>query len=205
MAEASSHNTSSPKITPKEEPVSLDKPKSPNPFLHATQVEFTFKEISFTTNNEVALLSLTPNQNYFKTLEDFKVWVSTPTGKVRGDIGYNGEIGAKGTLKKSYLPPREIIKLTKGSVKIWRNRATGDLKVISTNWRPSLTLFPVLHLSVAELKEHSMGTSEASSFKLYQFYFLHWREAMTKDVSSVGQATASPAKGGETPTMLKQT
>ncbi|GJW24621.1 hypothetical protein Tco_0038432 [Tanacetum coccineum] len=72
MAEASSHNTSSPKITPKEEPVSLDKPKSPNPFLHATQVEFTFKEISFTTNNEVALLYPShPNQEYFKDVSDF--------------------------------------------------------------------------------------------------------------------------------------
>ncbi|GJX18954.1 hypothetical protein Tco_0221631 [Tanacetum coccineum] len=33
MAESSSQNPSSPKITPKEEPVTLDKPESPNPFL----------------------------------------------------------------------------------------------------------------------------------------------------------------------------
>ncbi|GJX19123.1 hypothetical protein Tco_0221800 [Tanacetum coccineum] len=122
MAESSSHNTSSPEITPKEEPVTLDNPKSPNPFLLATQVEFTFKEIAFTTNNEVARLYPShPNQEYFKdasdfiskcclkeaftraptqykeylsefwyttnTLEDSKVWVSTPTCGVRGDIG----------------------------------------------------------------------------------------------------------------------
>ncbi|GKC18058.1 hypothetical protein Tco_1014840 [Tanacetum coccineum] len=123
MAESSSHNTSSPEITPKEELVTLDKPESPNPFLPTTQAEFTFKEIAFTTNNEVALLyPLHPNQEYFKdvsdfiskcclkeaftraptqykeylseflsiatkTLEDSKVWVSTPTGGVRGDIG----------------------------------------------------------------------------------------------------------------------
>ncbi|GJZ16122.1 hypothetical protein Tco_0551799 [Tanacetum coccineum] len=121
MAESSSHNTSSPKITPKEEHVTLDIPESPNPFLPATQVEFTFEEISFTTNNEVALLYPShPNQEYFKdvsdfiskcclkeaftrsstqykeylskfwyttkTLEDSKVWVSTPTSGVRGDI-----------------------------------------------------------------------------------------------------------------------
>ncbi|GJV68724.1 hypothetical protein Tco_1484233 [Tanacetum coccineum] len=105
--ETSSHNTSSPEINPKEEPV--------------TQVEFTFEEIGFTTNNKVALLYPShPNQEYLKdvsdfiskcclkeaftraptqykeyvsefwymakTLEDSKVWVSTPTGGVRGDI-----------------------------------------------------------------------------------------------------------------------
>ncbi|GKD88588.1 hypothetical protein Tco_1364095 [Tanacetum coccineum] len=58
-----------------------------------------------------------------KVLSDSKIWVSTPTGEVRGDIDiitfrnalraqylprsrYNGEIEAKGTLKKSCLPPR---------------------------------------------------------------------------------------------------
>nr|GEU93892.1 hypothetical protein [Tanacetum cinerariifolium] len=44
-----------------------------------------------------------------KTLKDSKVWVSTLTGGVRGDIGYSEEIGAKGTLKKSCLPLREKI------------------------------------------------------------------------------------------------
>nr|GEU46384.1 hypothetical protein [Tanacetum cinerariifolium] len=41
-----------------------------------------------------------------KTLEDYKIWVSTLTGGIRGDIGYSGKIGAKETLKKSFLPPR---------------------------------------------------------------------------------------------------
>ncbi|GKA26512.1 hypothetical protein Tco_0712621 [Tanacetum coccineum] len=40
-----------------------------------------------------------------KTLDDSKIWVSTPTGGIRGDIGYSREIGAKGTLKKSCLLP----------------------------------------------------------------------------------------------------
>ncbi|GKE04015.1 hypothetical protein Tco_1396033 [Tanacetum coccineum] len=141
MVKSSSYNTSSPKITPKEEPITLEKLESLNPFLPATQVKFTFEEIAFTTNNEVALLYPShPNQEYFKdvsdfiskcflkeaftrsptqykeyltefcytvkTLEDSKVWVSTPTGGVRGDIGYNREIGAKETLKESCLPPR---------------------------------------------------------------------------------------------------
>ncbi|GKE20152.1 hypothetical protein Tco_1431664 [Tanacetum coccineum] len=123
---------SSPKITPKEEPVTLDKPESLNPFLHADQVEFTFDEITFTTNNEYTA----------KTLENYKIWVYTPTRGIMGEIGittfrnalrahylphssehvsppllevvrpwfamirYNGEIRAKGTLKKSCLPPR---------------------------------------------------------------------------------------------------
>ncbi|GJX21773.1 hypothetical protein Tco_0226218 [Tanacetum coccineum] len=177
MAESSLHNPSSPKITPKEELVTLDKPKSLNPFLPVDQIEFTFEEIAFTTNNEVALLYPSHlNSEYFrdvsgfiskcclkeafirapaqykeylsefwyttKTLDESKIWVSTPTGGIRGDIGinsfrnalrahylphssmyvstpsitivrpwfatigYSGEIGAKGTLKKSCLPPR---------------------------------------------------------------------------------------------------
>ncbi|GJU96973.1 hypothetical protein Tco_1326244 [Tanacetum coccineum] len=141
MADSSSHKPSSPEITPKEETVTLDKPKSPNTFLPADQVEFIFEEIAFTTNNEVALLYPShPNSNYFrevsdfiskcclkeafiraptqykeylsefwytaKTLDDSKIWVSTPTGGIRKDIGYSGEIGTKGILKKSCLPLR---------------------------------------------------------------------------------------------------
>ncbi|GJV75300.1 hypothetical protein Tco_1506884 [Tanacetum coccineum] len=64
--------SSSPDITPKEEPVTLDRPESPNLFLPATQVEFTFDEITFTTNNEVALIyPLHPNQEYFMAVSDF--------------------------------------------------------------------------------------------------------------------------------------
>ncbi|GJR10075.1 hypothetical protein Tco_0792727 [Tanacetum coccineum] len=132
--EFSSHNTSSPEITPKEEHATLDKPESP--FLLATQAEFTFEEIAFTTNNEVALLYPShSNQEYFKdasnfiskcclkeaftraptqykkylsefwyttkTLEDSKVWVSTPTCGVRGDIGITT---FRNALRAQYLP-----------------------------------------------------------------------------------------------------
>ncbi|GJV51121.1 hypothetical protein Tco_1446862 [Tanacetum coccineum] len=128
--------SSSPDITPKEEPVTLNKPESPNLFLHATQVEFTFDEITFTTNNEVALIYPShPNQEYFmavsdfiskcclkeaftraltqyqeylrefwyttKTLEDSKVWVSTPTGGVRGEIGITT---FRNAIRAHYLP-----------------------------------------------------------------------------------------------------
>nr|GFA02154.1 hypothetical protein [Tanacetum cinerariifolium] len=48
--------SSSPDITPKEEPVTLDRPESLNPFLPAIRAEFTFKEIAFTTNNEEDLI-----------------------------------------------------------------------------------------------------------------------------------------------------
>ncbi|GJX34865.1 hypothetical protein Tco_0246422 [Tanacetum coccineum] len=64
--------SSSPDITPKEEPVTLDRPESPNPFLPVTQVEFTFDEITFTTNNEVALIYPShSNQEYFMAVSDF--------------------------------------------------------------------------------------------------------------------------------------
>ncbi|GJW05574.1 hypothetical protein Tco_1564430 [Tanacetum coccineum] len=102
MAESSSHNPSSPGITPKEELVTLDKPESLNPFLPASQVDFSFDEITFTTNNVVALLYPShPNQDYFETLEDSKVSVSTPTGGVRGDIGITT---FRNALRAQYLP-----------------------------------------------------------------------------------------------------
>ncbi|GKA38910.1 hypothetical protein Tco_0731461 [Tanacetum coccineum] len=80
MAESSSQNPSSPNLTAKEEPVTLNKPNSPNLFLPGDQVEFTFNEMLFTTNNELE--------------------------PIVSEIGYNGEIGVKGILKKSCLPPR---------------------------------------------------------------------------------------------------
>nr|GEU69120.1 hypothetical protein [Tanacetum cinerariifolium] len=136
MAESSPQKTSSPEITHKEEPVTLDKPESPNPFLPTSQVDFTFDEITFTTNNEVALLYPShPNQAYFeavsdfiskcclkeaftrapnqykeylskvwytaKTLDDSKVWISSPIRGVRGDIGittFRNDVSAQ------YLP-----------------------------------------------------------------------------------------------------
>ncbi|GKC55411.1 hypothetical protein Tco_1078156 [Tanacetum coccineum] len=136
MAKSSSHNTSSPEITPKEEPVTLDKLEIRNPFLPTTQIEFTFEEIAFTTNNKVALLYPSHlNQEYFKdvsdfiskcclkeaftraptqykeylsefwytkkTLEDSKVWVSTPIGGVRGDIVITA---FRNALRAQYLP-----------------------------------------------------------------------------------------------------
>nr|GEU81263.1 hypothetical protein [Tanacetum cinerariifolium] len=174
MAESSAQNPSSPNITPKEELDTQERPKSLHPFLLTHQVEFTFDEITFSTNNEVALLYPShPKTEYFetvldfiskcclkeaftrapnqfvkylaefwytaKTLEESKIWDSTPTRGIRGEIwvntirnairtnypneyvaspsltivrpwfsliGYNGEIRAKGILKKSCLPPR---------------------------------------------------------------------------------------------------
>ncbi|GJY67120.1 hypothetical protein Tco_0469358, partial [Tanacetum coccineum] len=79
MAESSSQKTSSLEITPKEEPVTLDKPKSPNPFLPARQEAFTrapnqykeyLSEVWYTT----------------KTIHDFKVWISSPIKGVKGEI-----------------------------------------------------------------------------------------------------------------------
>ncbi|GJZ95762.1 retrovirus-related pol polyprotein from transposon TNT 1-94 [Tanacetum coccineum] len=60
-------------LIPKEEPnTSQDIPKSPNPFLHALQVEFNFDEITFNTNNEVSpLYPGHPQSKYFKLVSDF--------------------------------------------------------------------------------------------------------------------------------------
>nr|GEZ92246.1 hypothetical protein [Tanacetum cinerariifolium] len=111
MAESSSHKSPSPEI--KEEPVTLDKPESPNLFLPTTQVDFTFDEIAFTTNNEVALIyPLHPNQEYLMVVSYFiskcciKEAFTRASTPYKEYLRYTGEIRAKGTLKKSCLPPR---------------------------------------------------------------------------------------------------
>ncbi|GJU78814.1 retrovirus-related pol polyprotein from transposon TNT 1-94 [Tanacetum coccineum] len=87
------------------------------------QVEFTFDEITFITNNEVALLYPShPNSEYFEIFSDFiskcclkEAFTRAPNQYVEylaelwpwfSSNGYNGEIGATGTLKKSRLPHR---------------------------------------------------------------------------------------------------
>ncbi|GJT02119.1 retrovirus-related pol polyprotein from transposon TNT 1-94 [Tanacetum coccineum] len=137
MAESSLQIPSLPKITPKEEPDTQDRPESPNHFLPADQVEEAFTSALTQYVEYLAEFWYTA-----KTFEDSKIWVSTPIGGIRGEIGittfkntlrahylphsskyvfppslaivrswfamigYNREIGAKGTLKKSCLPPR---------------------------------------------------------------------------------------------------
>ncbi|GKB50125.1 hypothetical protein Tco_0900878 [Tanacetum coccineum] len=138
MAESSNPTQipSPPDVTPMEEPVILNRPKSPNPFLPADQVEFNFDQITFTTNNKVVLLYPEhPNSEYFqivsnfiskcclkeaftrapnqykyylsefwftaKTLEDSKIWVSTPIDRIRGDICITT---FKNALRAHYLP-----------------------------------------------------------------------------------------------------
>ncbi|GJW65590.1 hypothetical protein Tco_0117474 [Tanacetum coccineum] len=73
------------------------------------QVEFLFEEIAFTTNNEVALLYPShPNQEYLsefwytaKVLPDTKIWVSTPTREVRGEICITT---FRNSLRAQYIP-----------------------------------------------------------------------------------------------------
>nr|GEV96666.1 retrovirus-related Pol polyprotein from transposon TNT 1-94 [Tanacetum cinerariifolium] len=55
-----------------------------------------------------------------KVLPDSKIWVSTPTREVRGEIGYNREMRAKGTLKKSCLPPRWTLLMDYAKI-IWED------------------------------------------------------------------------------------
>ncbi|GJU15452.1 hypothetical protein Tco_1143418, partial [Tanacetum coccineum] len=170
MVASSSHNPSLHKITPKEEHVTLDRPESPNPFLPADQIEFSFDEIALTTNNEVSLLyPLHPNSKYIKevsdfiskcclkeaftraltqykeylcefwytakTLDDSKIWASTPIGGIRGYICINT---FRNALRAHYLPHSSmyvsppsitIVEATDGSnhsVFRWENRWPGS-------------------------------------------------------------------------------
>nr|GEV48237.1 hypothetical protein [Tanacetum cinerariifolium] len=119
-------------------------PQQEQPFVVAKQVGFNLEDIILNTNNEVALLyPVNNNKDHFesKALENSKVFFSTPTGGIYGEVRVNtfrNVIGAhylphfseyvappsidivrpwfdnwvwraapaKGTLKKSLLPPR---------------------------------------------------------------------------------------------------
>ncbi|GKB94943.1 hypothetical protein Tco_0981080 [Tanacetum coccineum] len=87
MAESSSHNPSSPEITPKEEPVS-------------TPTSGIRGDIGITTFRNALRAHYLPHSSMYVSPPSITVvrpWFAT--------IGYNGEIKAKGTLKKSFLPP----------------------------------------------------------------------------------------------------
>nr|GEW08046.1 retrovirus-related Pol polyprotein from transposon TNT 1-94 [Tanacetum cinerariifolium] len=151
--------TSSPEITPKEEPVTLDKPKSPNAFLPASQVDLTFDEITFTTNNEVALLYPShPNQEYFKVkyLPHSSMYVSPPSITIVrpwfATIGYSGETEAKGTLKKSFLPPRW--RPLMGQIIQCLGEKIGGIDQISNKMPLSCIIWPMRFISL--LLEHMM-------------------------------------------------
>ncbi|GKB70000.1 hypothetical protein Tco_0931412 [Tanacetum coccineum] len=72
MAESSTQIPSPHNVTPKEEPITLDRPESPNPFLLGDQVAFNFDKMLFATNNEVARIYPDhPNSEYFQLISDF--------------------------------------------------------------------------------------------------------------------------------------
>ncbi|GKD90223.1 hypothetical protein Tco_1365730 [Tanacetum coccineum] len=129
MAESSSHNPPSPEITPKKNLSLLTNPKAHTLSYLQLRLSSPLKRLPLPPT----MKALTQYKEYLsefwytaKTLEDSKVWVSTPTGGVRGDIGYSGEIGAKGTLKKSCLPSRWRLLMANGvqvdyAKLIWEN------------------------------------------------------------------------------------
>ncbi|GKD91337.1 hypothetical protein Tco_1366844 [Tanacetum coccineum] len=102
MAESSSHNPPSLEITPKEEHVTFNKPESPNPFLPADQ-----------------------------TLDNSKIWVSTPTGGIRGDIGITT---FRNALKAHYLPHSNYSKLIWEDIIHKLNKKTKEKVFNVLNW-----------------------------------------------------------------------
>ncbi|GJR86171.1 retrovirus-related pol polyprotein from transposon TNT 1-94 [Tanacetum coccineum] len=81
-------------------------PQQEQPFTAAKQVGFNLEDILLNTNNKLAGFWYSA-----KALKN-KVFFSIPTGGIFVEvgwfltIGYEEEVSAKGTLKKSLLPPR---------------------------------------------------------------------------------------------------
>ncbi|GJX26342.1 hypothetical protein Tco_0232638 [Tanacetum coccineum] len=124
-------------ITPKEEHVTLDKPESPNPFLPASQVEFSFDEIYLTTNNEESF-TRAPTQYKeclcefwytVKTLDDSKIWVSTPTSGIRRDIDVHVDSKApKPSLQTEEVPQGKKARAKSGLRRKQSSKHTSESK-----------------------------------------------------------------------------
>ncbi|GJX04316.1 hypothetical protein Tco_0190232 [Tanacetum coccineum] len=111
MAESSSHNPSSPGITPKEEHVS-------------TSIGGIRGDVGINTFRNVLRAHYLPHASMYvspPSITTTRPWFAT--------IGYNGEIEAKGTLKKSFLPPRW--RLLTGKIIQCLGREIGGLDQIS--------------------------------------------------------------------------
>ncbi|GKC45009.1 hypothetical protein Tco_1062731 [Tanacetum coccineum] len=107
--------SSSPDITPKEEHVTLDRPESPNLFLLLLRLSSPLmKSLSqaFTRATNQYKEYLSEFWYTEKVIPDSKIWVSTPTGEVRGEIGittFRNAFRAQYLLHSSmYVPPPSI-------------------------------------------------------------------------------------------------
>nr|GEU47050.1 hypothetical protein [Tanacetum cinerariifolium] len=164
MVESSSHNPSSPEITPKEEAVTLDKPKTSNPFLPVTQDVSDF--ISKCCLNEAFTRAPTKYKEYpskflytVKTLENSKVWVSTPTCGVRGDISITT---FRNSLRAQYLPHLNYAKL------IWEDL----IHKLNKKTREKIDSYPRF---ISLLLEHIMPEydNEELTINLTQVFSVH--------------------------------
>nr|GFA48699.1 hypothetical protein [Tanacetum cinerariifolium] len=187
MTESSSHNSSSHEITPKEEPVTLAKPESPKPFLPATQEAFTRVPTQYKEY-------LSKFWYTTKTLEDSKVWVSTLTGGVRGDIG-----GKTGGLDQISNKDATILYCLANGIQvdyaklIWEdlihklNKKTRE-KIVPYPSSPKQKPRAKSILRRKQfLKQTSESTTEASKSKIGQ------SETKTKSISSKDKSPSHPS------------
>ncbi|GKC80650.1 hypothetical protein Tco_1131424 [Tanacetum coccineum] len=122
MAESSSQKTLSSEIIPREEPVTLDKSKSPNPFLPAMKLHSSFTRALNEYKEYMSEVWYTT-----KTLNDSKVWISSPRGGLRGEIGITT---FRNALRAQYLPYSR----SNSSVLVDTTKSAGDgLKTANTN------------------------------------------------------------------------
>ncbi|GJT97147.1 retrovirus-related pol polyprotein from transposon TNT 1-94 [Tanacetum coccineum] len=137
-----------------------EQPETPPLFKPAPQVGFDIGEMAFNPNNEVALLHpLHENNKYFKIVSDFIL--SVVLGKPSPDhqintkniclssetirkwfstIGYGEAVKAKGTLKKSLLPPRWRVNIDFARL-IWEDLITK----INKKTKEKVVPYPSVH------------------------------------------------------------
>ncbi|GJU82521.1 hypothetical protein Tco_1284886 [Tanacetum coccineum] len=203
MEKSSSQNPSSPNLTPKQEHVTLNKPNSPNLFLPADQVEFTFDEMLFTTNNEESIYQC-PNLIFWytaKALENSRIWVLTLTGGIMGveivdGIDYSVFRSAHTTSRANDESRANDI-----SQKVKLEDFSNILKdTRSTFFTPdSPTNEPIIVSDKSEEEEDAEKDKDAEDTSvpppLFSTMMDNVSGATSMHVPSAGQAAASPAEG----------
>ncbi|GJY97854.1 hypothetical protein Tco_0514764 [Tanacetum coccineum] len=184
MAESSQQEQVPQQVQPNE-------PGSPIPFEPATQVLLDIGDIIFNDNNEVSLLYPPhSNSDYFKiytakALKNSKVWFSTPTGGILGEVGLTT---FKNSIEANYLSySTEYAEVPSLETALKKNQAEG----------PPFTAYmlPICNADEPMAFKAPITSSKAKKKLVYSTStILHFESTLRHDASTTSTAEADPGK-----------